>query len=476
MHFPGLGGAGPERHGPATGGADRQSREQDRTRDHPRWRHARVALLEQALNPLEHGGFDDLWYVGENLLPMALATTRPRLDVVEAHPAGIDGVGEQGVDRPDAPGRSAARAIAVRVEPYSDGLDPHRAGSSIALQKQAEDQPHGLGFYRVDGEPLLDAAAPAFHLNGPVAERRLRPVPVALPGILLHGAQDVLGVLLRLVFVEQRDHLPHHHLRRVVAQLLGDRHEPDAMFGQLAYIEFETERIAEEAREGVHDDHVEDVLSVTGALDHPLELGSPIVGRGCAELDVFGRNESNHAARPKRAFGPSGPGSIGRVRPAGQWRHAGKQQRAARTPHNHCASCVPIADPVIRLAHLGILPSSCEVARLRRQMSRSPPIQISLARPFSYRASRSHVGPHRSPAQRTIRSNLGRSREHADRRYMGFSVEQHIEELGQVDFDSFQLRRADWNVGRQVAGYSWQLPLLRWQALALPRRKQTRLP
>ena len=54
------------------------------------------------------------------------------------------------------------------------------------------------------------------------------------------------------------------------------------------------------------------------------------------------------------------------------------------------------------------------------------------------------------------------------------SVEQPIEELGEVDFDSLQLRRADWNVGRQVAGYAWQLPLLRWQALALTGRKQTR--
>ena len=122
-------------------------------------------------------------------------------------------------------------------------------------------------------------------------------VPVALAGVLLHGAQDVLGVLLRLVLVEQRDHLPHHHLRRVVAQLLRDRHQPDAVLGELAHVELEAEGIAEEAREGVHDDDVEGVLAVAGALDHALELGALVVGRRGAGLDVLGHHGPAAAAR-----------------------------------------------------------------------------------------------------------------------------------------------------------------------------------
>ena len=36
----------------------------------------------------------------------------------------------------------------------------------------------------------------------------------------LHGAQRVLGVLFRLVFVEERKDPPHHHAHRVFAQIL----------------------------------------------------------------------------------------------------------------------------------------------------------------------------------------------------------------------------------------------------------------
>ena len=62
------------------------------------------------------------------------------------------------------------------------------------------------------------------------------------------------------------------------------------MIGQLAYIEFETERIAEEAREGVHDDHIDRAIPITGALNHPLKLGALVVRRGGASLDILARH------------------------------------------------------------------------------------------------------------------------------------------------------------------------------------------
>jgi hypothetical protein len=100
-------------------------------------------------------------------------------------------------------------------------------------------------------------------------------IPVTLSGILLHRAQHVLSVLLGLVFVKERDDLA----LRVIAQLLGDRYEPYAVFGDLAQIEFEAKGITEEAGKAKHNYGVKGVLAITGTLDHALELGALVVGR-----------------------------------------------------------------------------------------------------------------------------------------------------------------------------------------------------
>lgn len=47
----------------------------------------------------------------------------------------------------------------------------------------------------------------------------------------------MLGVLLGLVFVEQRHDLPHHDMHRVVAHLLRDGDEAHAVFRQLSDVE-----------------------------------------------------------------------------------------------------------------------------------------------------------------------------------------------------------------------------------------------
>src|SRR5687767_3032025 len=75
------------------------------------------------------------------------------------------------------------------------------------------------------------------------------------------------------------------------------------MLCQFAYIEFETECIAKEARERVHSDHIENVISVTSALDHFLELGSSIIGRGCARFDIFGRDKPTTLRDPRVRLG-----------------------------------------------------------------------------------------------------------------------------------------------------------------------------
>lgn len=51
-------------------------------------------------------------------------------------------------------------------------------------------------------------------------------VEKALAGILLHGPQRVLAVLLALVFIEQAENLAGHLARGIVGGLLRDRYQP----------------------------------------------------------------------------------------------------------------------------------------------------------------------------------------------------------------------------------------------------------
>ena len=55
--------------------------------------------------------------------------------------------------------------------------------------------------------------------------------------------------------------------------------DPDAVLGELAEIKLLFEGLAEKAAVAVHDDDVERVLAIAGALDHLLEDGPAIVGR-----------------------------------------------------------------------------------------------------------------------------------------------------------------------------------------------------
>ena len=172
------------------------------------------------------------------------------------------------------------------VEIGRDVLDAHRAARAVALQGEPIDQPHRVGVQRIDFQLLLDLRAALLGRDDAVADRRQGAVPEALPGVLLQGAQDVLGVLLRLVLVEQRHDLPHHDVHRIVAHLLGDRDEPDAVLRELADVELQLEVIAEEAREAVDDDDIERRGLAGARFDHALELGPAVIRGGCAGLDV----------------------------------------------------------------------------------------------------------------------------------------------------------------------------------------------
>jgi hypothetical protein len=96
----------------------------------------------------------------------------------------------------------------------------------------------------------------------------------------------MLGILLGLVFVEQRHDLANHVAHRIVAELLGDRNQAHAVLGKPADVELKLELVTEEAAEAVHQDHIERRRLGGGCVDHALEFGSPIVGRRDAGLDV----------------------------------------------------------------------------------------------------------------------------------------------------------------------------------------------
>jgi hypothetical protein len=135
---------------------------------------------------------------------------------------------------------------------------------------------------RVDLQLLLGLRAALLGCDDAIADGRQRAVPEALPGVLVHGAQDVLGVLLRLVFVEQRHDLPHHDVHGIVAHLLRDGDELDAVLGELANVELQLEVIAEETREAVNHDDIERRGLRRARFDHALELGAAVIGGGSA--------------------------------------------------------------------------------------------------------------------------------------------------------------------------------------------------
>jgi hypothetical protein len=131
---------------------------------------------------------------------------------------------------------------------------------------------------RVDLQLLLGLRSPLLGRDNAIADRRQGAVPEALPGILVNGAEDVLGVFLGLVFVEQRHDLPHHDVHGVVAHLLGDGNEFHAILGELPDVKLKLEVIAEEPAEGMDHDNIEGRRLGRACLDHALKLGATVVG------------------------------------------------------------------------------------------------------------------------------------------------------------------------------------------------------
>ena len=117
----------------------------------------------------------------------------------------------------------------------------------------------------------------------------------------------MLGVFLRLVFIEQRHDLPHHNVHWIVAHFLGDRDQPDAVLGELADVEFQFEMVAEEAAERMDDYDVEQRGLAGSRLDHALEFRAAVVGSG-RRTKVATAGETTRKSKPARQHGLAGKG------------------------------------------------------------------------------------------------------------------------------------------------------------------------
>src|SRR3546814_20853766 len=114
------------------------------------------------------------------------------------------------------------------IEVADAALDAERAVSGT-LAVEAEDQAHDLRFRRIDLQPLLHLVAACLRRECAIAQGRARPIPEALPRILLHRPKRVLGVLLALVLIEHGEDLARNAAGRVVAGPLRDGDDSHAV-------------------------------------------------------------------------------------------------------------------------------------------------------------------------------------------------------------------------------------------------------
>ncbi len=176
---------------------------------------------------------------------------------------------------------TVADALAVQV--IGDGFDSKFA-RAVALKVELVEQANDFRFARIDFEAALDLVAAPLGLSSAVSVGRARAVPESLPRVLLHGAERVLAVLLALVLIEKRENFPHQLTHRIVASLLGNGDNTDAVLLQAAKIEFKLKSIAEKSRIAVDYDHVKRVIRLRCGVHHLLEHGPLVIGRARPSL------------------------------------------------------------------------------------------------------------------------------------------------------------------------------------------------
>nr|WP_312204939.1 hypothetical protein [Brevundimonas sp.] len=277
--------AGAQRHRASAFAAMANAGQQVRAADDARRRDLRIVDLQAMLHGLEYLKVDQRRHRDGDDFILGLHYALVGA-TIEAMLADIGAPGQDTVKLADAPTPAVAGEHAVLVQIVDDVLYAHGAGHAVALGCEAENQPHGVGMERVDLQLLLHLRAALLGIDDTVADGRQRAVPEALPGVLLQGPHDVLAVLLRLVFVEQRHDLPHHDVHGVVAHFLRDGDQLDAVLGELPDVELQLEVIAEEPAERMDHDNIERCGLAGACLDHPLELGAAVIGGRSAGFHI----------------------------------------------------------------------------------------------------------------------------------------------------------------------------------------------
>ncbi len=277
--------AGADGHGAAALGAVDQAGEHCRAADDGGGRHRRVSGLKQRLHSVEGLAVDERrdWHDHDFADGFQLFGLGPLVELMLAH---VGAAGQDAVDLADAPAPAITGEDTVAVQVADDVLDAHLALGAVAVERKPVDQAHRFGVERVYLQLLLDLGAALLGRDDTVADGRQRTVPKTLPGVFLQGADDVLSILLGLILVEQCHDLPHHDVHRIVAHLLGDGDKLHPILRELPDVELELEVVAEEATERVDDHHVEGRGLRSARLDHPLELGTAVVGRRRSGLDI----------------------------------------------------------------------------------------------------------------------------------------------------------------------------------------------
>lgn len=120
------------------------------------------------------------------------------------------------------PGKSKSerdqRGAAFRESGILDTIDVSTFGEEFLGLSGQGIGAHGLR----NRKPLLCLRAALLGIHNGIAVRGLRSVPESLPRVFLHRTQGMLCVFLRLVFVEESEHLPDHDAHRVVAKVPRD--------------------------------------------------------------------------------------------------------------------------------------------------------------------------------------------------------------------------------------------------------------
>ena len=279
-----------QRHAAAASGAGGDAGQKNGPGDDARRQDFRVSGLERGLDGVECLSVDDRIDGDRNVISVGLGLAGLPDFTVEAVLSFICGARQNPVQLADAPARTEARPVAVLVKPACDGFDTHRAGRAVAFAEQSEYQPNDFGLDRIDREAFLGFRAALFGGNDGVAVRRFRAVPESLPGIFLHRAQRVLGVLFRLVFVEQGENLPNHDAHGIFAEILRDADKPDARLAQAAYMHLQREMIPRKPAEGMDENDIERRAAPGCHVEQALQFRAAVIRAAHTGLNEFNRN------------------------------------------------------------------------------------------------------------------------------------------------------------------------------------------